>query len=1543
MQVRSTLLRIIKFLGKAILGLFLVLLIMVGLIHLPPIQKQITRSLANYLSSKLEARVDVKRITFSLLGNVIIEDLAVSDPHDKKVFSAGKIEATSNIVDLITGDLIFDEVRLSGVDWKLIQKEEGLNIQFILDAFQSKDNQSTTQSPSINLQFNKILLENFVFEFTSSVSGTTVMVTLGTFTGQEAELTTNPLKIKADQFIIEHSVVNTLTIHHPDSSTTLTSTNNEFLSPDFGIGIIFEIRDLQLKDDEFSFHRDQVITTQKFDPSHITVKNIQLSLSDILMREDTLGTVLQSLSAQLPGFTVADARGGVQLNHNQVILSGLHLASGTNELNADFTGGYDSKSANNMDSAQAKIASQCRINPEDLAYFFSDSVMNLFTHWGPTELTVDGNYSQGKGEIKTLKLITKNSQLHSEGMVNEVFDLVKLNWKDLIINASIGSDFKRIFTPFIRTTKIPPDVTLQLTSSGNPHEIYLDGKVITTWGDVKATGLVTQQSGNIGLDLNLTGEQVDLGEWMNQSSLGHMDLAVVAKGIIGDNTNIDINGLINEIEMLDQTIHHIAFQSNTIETNATVTISIEDPKFASEINSEVSFAGPLMFTSAIQFDDFSLGRLLHRDSTLSISGRTKSKIIIDQSSFEGYVEGDSILLQNKITKYVLDTLAFHVAISPTASDISYYTDYAIANLTSNFDIRDSREVFQTWSGNLLKVSSHGIPNTGTRAVNFDVELDDANLFQLLGIDVDDFSSLKVTGAFDEQRQTSMLHTTSGKFEGYGISFDTLHTQLMATQESVSASMNATNLFYNSVQLGNLDVDLLKKGDTTLSNLLLSSDSITLVGLRSRILPTDSGAFIYTDKLVAFDHDYVIDPENSVYIENKNIVLNHLVISRDSMQIDLDGDLNAFEVSLRNVDLTPLNYLISPDTTVINQGYITGKASYSRDHQLNIKADIDRLSLYNSNPLTIAATAVSEGNQVPFQFLLTNTSNKIDLQGDYFLDTNQVDATVLLDVHNLELFSFLVAGVIDEMNGTLKGEATITGPIQKPAFKGQLQFLDVGLTTANPKLTFNVEDNIITLDNGLLFKDFTIYDQEQHPLTINGNLSTEDYQSFAYDLQINAKEYYLINKPDSSSGRLRGSLVIDSDIKLKGNEKDTHVEAKLTIKDATKLTFVTSSDDIELLKTEGIIDFIDPTLLLDSLMTVQSTDLYDSLIASLPDFNLNSRITIQDNASIRIVIDEQSGDYLETAGGATLDLGYDRTGNLNLSGNYIIKKGVYRLSFYDLVKKNFTLVPGSSINWSGNPENGDLNIKAVHTVESNSIGLIGHEVGENEKSIYKRSLNYEVGININGTIEKPIISFSLDLPQNEKVSYPVLANKLDRLRQPEYESELNKQVFGLLVLGGFLPESSGSDINSSLIATTALSNSVNSLLASQLNRFASQYIKGVNIDVGIQSYSDYSAPGGKTQTAMDFRVSKSILDDRLSFEIGGDFDINQDQSGANTGTKNYRGDIAIIYDLTGNGDKQLKLFNNETYDIIYQEIRNTGISLIFIREFENKEKHKNKDK
>ena len=400
----------------------------------------------------------------------------------------------------------------------------------------------------------------------------------------------------------------------------------------------------------------------------------------------------------------------------------------------------------------------------------------------------------------------------------------------MVINASISSEFKRILTPFLQNINVPPDVTLQLKSSGNPKKIFADAKVFTKWGNVKAAGRVTRQVNNIDIDMNLIGEKVNLGEWLNQSWIGPMDLSLGAKGIIGEDQNIEINGLISNIEMLEQSMRDITFQSGTGKDNSSILISIADPNYRSEIASEISFAGPLVFTNDIHLDDFNLGRLLHTDTTFLISGDTKSKITIDQSSLEGYVEGKGISFQNQSMEYLLDTLFFHAMISPTRSEVEYFTDNVKANLVSNFDIRNASEVIETWSRNILKAPGNRIHPTGNRAANFNIEWENANFIKLLGIDVDEFSTFQVTGEFDEQKESATLQGASGKFEGYGISLDTLNTNFEILQNKINTTMKVNNLFYDSVQLGNLDFDILTKGDTATTNLVLTNDSLTLSGL-----------------------------------------------------------------------------------------------------------------------------------------------------------------------------------------------------------------------------------------------------------------------------------------------------------------------------------------------------------------------------------------------------------------------------------------------------------------------------------------------------------------------------------------------------------------------------------------------------------------------------------------------------------------------------------------------------------------------------------------
>jgi hypothetical protein len=1541
MQVRNTLLRISIVLGKTIVGLLAVLVIVLLIIHIPAVQRRITPSVSDYLSSKVQSRVEIENIYFALTGKVSIHGLKVWDPAADDIFTSGDIEVNTNIFNLIRGNLIFDEIRITGISGKLIQLENGLNIQFIIDAFQPPTSQTRSTAPAgVYLQFKKVVLEDITFAFTSRTNGTTVSTHLGRFDGENIEISINPNKISANTIYLENTVTQVVYKARLDTMETgTTSEERSLFATDFGSGFDYDIGDIEFKDNHLSLHRDSVSNTPKFDPDHINLENISLNLSEIKTDSISLAAALHSISVQLPGFKLLQTEAEIQMTPDVISVSKLNISSTGLDFSGEIKGGYEKLS--DKKDANINIDATGSIDPQALSYFVSDSIMKYFAGWKTSEITLKGNYSKGKGEFEKLKLISGTSALEVRGIVYDVLDQDNLSWKQTIARVTLGTEFRNTITPFIKAISLPPDASIELTSAGNLKEISFDGKVSSGWGNLATGGIARQPLDNLTIDAVVDAKHFYVGKLLDLPWIGPVDANAHAKGSLTKDFNLKASGTISSVEIIEKAVQDITFETTVTEDSVVTIADIGDSTYRSFIRSEVSLTQSVLAKNEIRFKGFSAGKFLDQDSLLIISGAIKSTIRLDENLLEASAESDSLSIANQTSKYFIDTLAFKGLLSPEKSNVTYYTNNGYAELESNFDIREAMNVVDNWSSEMLK-SETEFHSSANRTAQIDMGLKDPDIFQLLGIDVDDFSSLHVTGQMDEQKGTATLLATTGDFKGYGLTLDTLNAVASAIQKEVNVDLDITNLFYNSIDLGNLNFDIVTERDSSKANLIISHDSVTTLGLPVVILRADSGYLAFADKVTAFDRQYAITQENPLYLEKNRVLADNLTISGGDMKISLDGNKENFIVDLQKVNLVPLNELLFPDTAVINSGILSGKISYSQDKQFNLRANIDSLRLYNSEALAITANAVSDKAQVPFDFLLTNTSNKIELYGNYFLADEQVDASLNVDVNNLEIFSFLISDIVAEMSGAIKGKATIKGKPEQPNIKGQLRLVDVDLTTANPQLDFKVKDDIILLDSSaLLFNKFTIYDRKSNPLVINGKIATNNYQSFAYNLRLNSDQYYLIDNPDSSKNTLRGSLVVASDVKLKGNEKDTDVDANITIKDATKLTAVSSSDDIELLKSEGIIVFVDPALWMDTTLIAVGSSFYDSLIASLPDFNLNSTIKIEPNATLSLIVDEQSGDYAQSSGDGSLELGYDRTGNIRLSGTYTIKKGLYRVSFYDLVKKSFTLVPGSSITWSGDPEDGALDIKAQYTVETNSIGLIGHEIGENEKSIYKRALDYEVGIIIKGTIEKPMVSFSLDLPEREKANYPVLANKLDRLRQPEYASELNKQVFGLLVLGGFLPET-GADVNQNVIATTAISNSVNSLLANQLNRFASQYVKGVNIDVGIQSYSDYSAPGGKTRTAMDFRVSKSIMNDRLSFEVGGDFDINADQSGANTG-KNYRGDIAIIYDLTGGGDKQLKLFNNETYDIVYQEIRNTGISLIFIREFSGKKELKNKDK
>ena len=1538
-SAKKIILRTFKYLAMLILAVLFILLTTIALLHLSIIQKKITPIITGYLATKFHSEVEISRIKFSILGNFEIEKLVISDRAMQKIFSVDKINLTSNLLYLATGNLTFDDLQIIGLDGNLIQRSNGWNIQPIIDALQSNQ-QGEPQSTDGKLTFQNILLQGVVVGYTSEVDSSTLTFDVDIFSIHDTELSVHPGRLSAGKIILKNSIVKILSHGQRNPRDKYPCTSIDPPSLDLGTGMVFDITSVIFENNKISYHKNFETLTDRFDPSHVDLEEINMNLSRILIHEDTIAGNLQSLSILLPGF-ILESSADIHLNRNLIDLSGINVWANSSQFNADINGRYDVTSANESDISRLHIRATTRFKPGDFSYFFRDPLPTSLDQWEDISVDVDGNFSMKIAEIKELKMSTKESYFHASGVVHNILDREKLHWQDLKADGFFGSDVRLVIAPIIGGIKLPKTVGFRVKASGHPGRINFDANINTAQGILSSTGSLGLNKRNTEIQLNIKGEKVDLGEFLDLPWLGQANLTMNAKGTVGQNTNLKIQGDIDQINIQDQSVEDIAFSTNVTDSKVTSLLSVDDPNYRSKISSEISFLKPLTAVTVIHFTQFNLGGMLRMDNALLLSGDLEANTTIGENFAQNDIAGKNIQLSDDSREYLLDTLSLAASTSSHFTLVTYFDDYTQVNLSANFDVSDLPKVATTWGRNLLR-PGNGANLRGDRFLHGNIHTREIKPLQLFGVDIEDLASLYISAEYDERKHIAGLTASAADFKGYGISADTFRLKLATIRDSAFAEINGKNLLYNSIHLGNLNFGAHTVGDTAVTTLSLLEDSTSIFNLTSLVLRSDSGALAYPVRLQAFENEYTVDRSNPVHITDENVALDDFMVTREHMKISLDGDLNAFDLNLKNLDLTILNKFLSPDSAIVNSGSFNAKISYESDGQIYLTADIDSLCIYGSTPLKIGAKAVSDNTNVPFEFIIIDPLNKIDINGQYNFNTKEVDASMLIGINDLETFGFLTSEFLEDLNGKLIGNVQASGHLQNPRLNGSLRFTDATVTTLNPEFTFNVDDGSVELNNStLLLRDFTIFDPDNNVLTVNGHIGTSDYQSLDYELHLKTEEFTLVDNPDSVNSRLTGTLVVGSEIDINGNDRGSNVKANITIKDTTALTYTQSNDDIKILNSEGIIEFIDPIRLADSSRSSQSTNFYDSLIASLPEFKLNSLINIEEDAQLRYTIDALSGDYIEASGGGTLDLEYDRTGNVRLSGSYTIKEGLYRVSFYDLVKKNFRLLPGSSINWNGSPEDGDLKIKAVYAIKTSSIGLIGNEISENEKSIYKRALPYDVGINIDGTLEKPEISFSLDLPHEEKVNYPVLANKLEKLKQPEYQSELNKQVFAVLVLGGFMPETSGFDINQNTVATTALYNSVNSLLSTQLNQFANRYITGLDIDVGIQSYSD-NAASGKTRTAMDFRVTKRMMNDRLSFEFGGDFNINQDQSGSNSGD-NFRGDIGIVYDLTEQGNKRLKLFNNETYDIIYQEIRNTGVSLIFIREFDKARKSKNEGK
>ena len=171
---------------------------------------------------------------------------------------------------------------------------------------------------------------------------------------------------------------------------------------------------------------------------------------------------------------------------------------------------------------------------------------------------------------------------------------------------------------------------------------------------------------------------------------------------------------------------------------------------------------------------------------------------------------------------------------------------------------------------------------------------------------------------------------------------------------------------------------------------------------------------------------------------------------------------------------------------------------------------------------------------------------------------------------------------------------------------------------------------------------------------------------------------------------------------------------------------------------------------------------------------------------------------------------------------------------------------------------------------------------------------------------------------------LVEGKLSQLRTDT--TELNKQVFAVLILGRFVSDDPFNSGASTSLQSTAIQ-SVSTFIGEQLNQAAGKLIKGVDLSVDLATTDDYTTGDMRQRTDLNLAASKRVLNDRLKLTVGNDFELQGPQTN-NQQSSAIPSNLSADYLLTSDGRYTFQVYRRN-YDegVLEGYVTETGVNFI----------------
>ena len=1477
-----------------------------GISHLPSAQHYMGAKVAEAVGEMLGTSVSIGRVDLGMLNRLIIDDLVILDQNSQEMVRAARMSVSMNLLPLLDGKVAISSAQLFGARFRLYRQDADspLNCQFAIDSLASSD--TTSQKP-LYLRVNSLIIRHSSLTFDQHDK-------------PQTEGLLNPAHLRVSD-ISAHINLKTLTDDSLNVNVKRLSFNEhsglslKSLNGRLEAGRTHAIlRDFKLQMPSSLLQIDTLTADYATDGNRL--KPGSLSFAGDISDSHITPSDLRSFSTALKNFQrPVSLQASFNGTDRRVNIPDLRISTSEDDIDVQVNGW--------LENWQKQLAWHLQMNRFQLSEtsidFLSKTIPGI-----PTEitrlgsLTMNGTTDRDASGYTTLKATVQSGagnvdlqfNMDQQKVFSGELQAEEVSLRQLLDHEELGSLSAQLTLHGQLQDRQNPDFSADGTVSRFDYKGY-------SYQNIKINGEYAQHSlsGTCAIDdpnarLTLTGQWTD--------------------ALPGEKKNL-------KRVLLDGTVSHL------VPSALKLTDTWEESVFSADIHA-----------------DFTASSLNDAQGILRIS--------------KGNVTGTP---HHK--PYQLDNLIVTSGYEDGIHYVNLKSDFADATLKGLFNFETLPQSLSSLIAHRLPSLPGLLPIKSDADNNFSLRLMMSKtdwLKRFLNVDLTLKEPLMLNARVNDRTHDIWLDGDIPSFAYNGDWYadgdirittpgDTLHCDIgilklldNGASMRADASIRAANNRMNTSLTWDNHQQEKRIGGQMNGIIQLYQNLENMPEAHLRILPSH---------IILHEGTWDVEPADIIYHKDRLLVDNFMV-RRGKQHIIVDGIASPERHDFLTVDLNEVEvgYILELVNfhSVEFSGKATGKAKASAlldkfAASANLRVDDFKFEEGRMGVLHADVEWNAQDEQIDISAVAKDGPGVNTFVDGYISPThNTIDLAISADSTYIDFMHNFTKSFLSQVTGHANGDVRLAGTLDNINLTGQLT-VDGNLTVEALNTTYTLAHDTVTfIPDDIQLRRLRVTDRDGHEAFLSGGIHHRHLTSLTFDLvaetdHLLAYDFPSFTRPSDRPGieteeaPFYGTIYASGNITIQGRPGEVTIDCRVTpLKNSF---FVYNAANPDAISRQEFIHWEEdysrsveggvwsentlsaesapsntlqgnPSNTLQGNLTPHST-LHTPRIIHTPqdktDIYLNFLVNATPDATLKLLMDASTNDYITLNGDGTIRATYHNKGTFDMFGTYTVDHGTYDVTIQNILSKNFTFNRGGTIVFGGNPYEAALDLQAVHTV--NGVSLSDLNIGN---SFSSNTIRVNCLMNIGGQAAAPQVDFDLEMPTVNADEQQMIRSIING------QQEMNQQVIYLLGIGRFYTQGANNSANTNTetgATSLAMQSLLSGTLTAQINNLLNQFVKndnwnfGANITTGNEGWHNAEYEG---------IVNGRMFNNRLL--LNGQFGYRDN---AKQATPSFIGDFDLQYLLYPNGNLALKVYNQTNDRYFTKSSLNTqGLGIIMKKDF-----------